>query len=170
VQNPLFNLNPRANTPASSIGKFGSCVSSSTKLNKVTQNVFIESFDSFLIYLLIFSTSFPAEVSNCLPAAYQLHRVIGFTMVRMILFAAYDAFKAVLLSLEPGSHPESELLIRLCDVALSGDQGVLLCERKLHSMCYTLYDLRSSSISSRFILSAKPNHTDWRKSANFVEA
>ena len=122
LQNRLFNLNPRANTPASSIGNFNSCVSSSTELNEITQNVFLELVYSFLIYLLNFSTLFAAEISDFLAVEYQHRLVIGFTMAGIIVFATRDAIEAVFF---PGNYSRRALLIRRSGVALNGHQGAL---------------------------------------------
>ncbi len=122
VQNRSYNLNPRANTPASSIGNFNSCVSSSTELNEITQNVFLELFYSFLIYLLNFSALFVAEISDFLAVEYQHRLVIGFTMAGIIVFATRDAIEAAFF---PGKYSRRALLIRQSGVALSGHQGAL---------------------------------------------
>jgi hypothetical protein len=97
-------------------------VSSSTELNEVTQNVFLELFYSFLIYLLNFSTLFAAEISDFLAVEYQHRLVIGFTMAGIIVFATRDAIEAVFF---PGNYSRRALLIRQSGVALNGHQGAL---------------------------------------------
>ena len=79
-------------------------------------------------------------------------------MSRKVVLSTRDAIKAVFA-----------LLSRRCSVALSGHQGALPCMCKLHLICYALYELRCSSISSRFKISANSNHSNFRKPDDYVE-